>query len=431
LVVRGSRFYAFWRIKDSTGKSKAVCKALRNEHGAPITTRPEAEKAKAELMQIVAKQNRVAALRSIQHEIDDTQADIQRLQNKEHPALSLVQTWSAFLKSPERRDCGKSTLQQYEIKWRQFHEWMEHDHPEAKLLRDVTGAMANEYMASLNHGKTAPSTYNFSLHTLRYVFKVLKDEAKLPENVWLKSKLKTLITHSRRELTLDELKQVCGRAQGELKTLFAVGLYTGLRLGDCATLKWSEVDLRRLQVKRIPNKTARRCPRPVTIPIHPVLAQMLADIPANERDKVYVLPKTASTYLKRSRSLVTRGIQSHFQDCGIETQLPRENGSRPIVSVGFHSLRHTFVSLARESGAALSIVESIVGHSSPAMTQHYTHTSELAASNAVALLPNVTSDTATPSKPTGRTWRELLRETIESMTTKNVRAKKSAALALL
>jgi hypothetical protein len=87
--------------------------------------------------------------------------------------------------------------------------------------------------------------------------------------------------------------------------------------------------------------------------------------------------------------------------------------------------------MAREAGAALSIVESIVGHSSASMTQHYTHTSELAASSAIGLLPNVTSDTATPPKPTGRTWRELLRETIESMTTKNVREKKAAALALL
>jgi integrase len=430
LLVRGRNFYAFWRVKDSTNKSKAICKALRDEHGAAVTTRPEAEKAKARLMAIVVKQDQVETLRSIAHVIDDTQADIKRLHDEKHPPLSLVQTWSAFLKSPERRDCSKASLQQYESKWSQFHEWMEREHPEAKFLRDVTGNCASEYMQSLNHGKLAPATYHFALFTLRYMFKTLKDEARLTENVWLKPKPKTNIGHSRRELTVDELTRVCRTATGEMKVLFAVGTYTGLRLGDCATLKWNEVDLRRLQIKRVPNKNARRCPRPITIPIHPVLAQMLADIPANERDRVYVLPKTASTFLSPSKSCVTRSIQKHFEACGIETQLPRETGQRPIVSVGFHSLRHTLVSMMREANAPLSVVENLVGHHSVDMTRHYTHTSELAASNAVNLLADVVGD-VDAMKPAKRTRDDLLREAIESMTAKNLRAKKSAALKLL
>jgi integrase len=429
LVVRGNNFYAFWRVKDSTGKSKAVCRALRDEHGAAITTRPEAEKAKARLMEIVHKEKQVETLRSIAHKIDDTQADIQRLHDKEHPPLSLAQTWSAFLRSTERRDCSKATLEQYEIKWRQFHEWMEREHPKNVSLCNVTGAIAGEYMQSLNHGKTAPATYNFALFTLRYVFKTLKDEAKLPDNIWLKQKTKTNIGHSRRELTVDELNRACRTATGEMKVMFAIGIYTGLRLGDAATLKWGEVDLRRLQIKRVPNKIARRCPRPITIPIHPVLAQMLADIPANERDKVYILPETARVYNGAARSCVARSIQKHFASCGIETQLPRENGSRPVVSVGFHSLRHTLVSMMREANAPLSVVENLVGHHSVDMTRHYTHVSELAASNAVALLPDVSSDVA--AKPAVRSRDDSLREIIESQTAGNWREKKAAALAML
>jgi Phage integrase family len=61
--------------------------------------------------------------------------------------------------------------------------------------------------------------------------------------------------------------------------------------------------------------------------------------------------------------------------------------TRAVVEVGFHSLRHTFVSLCRESNAPLAVVESIVGHSNPAMTRHYTHVGELAAGQAVAALP--------------------------------------------
>jgi hypothetical protein len=37
--------------------------------------------------------------------------------------------------------------------------------------------------------------------------------------------------HSRREPTVDELQNVCQSALGELRTLLALGVYSGLRLG--------------------------------------------------------------------------------------------------------------------------------------------------------------------------------------------------------
>ena len=355
LVVRGKNFYAFWRVKSTDDKTKAVCKALRDEHGAPITTRPEAEKAKALLMGIVVKQNQVEILRSIQHTIDDKQADIKRLQDEQHPPLALTQAWTAFLRSTQRHDCSKSTLNFYEIRFTMFQKWIEREHPEVKSLRDITRPMAEAYLETLNHGTLAPATFNYHLKTLKYVFKILHDDARLTENVWAKAQARTLIQHGRREFTVDELRKICTSATGELKLLFAVGLYCGLRLGDAATLRWNEVDLRRGQIRRIPNKTKRQGGKVVLIPIHPVLAEMLVSIPANERD-VYVLPGCAKTYLSPARTRLVKSIQAHLRSCGVETTEAREIGSRPIVRAGFHSLRHSFVSLCRESGAPLSVV---------------------------------------------------------------------------
>jgi hypothetical protein len=122
---------------------------------------------------------------------------------------------------------------------------------------------------------------------------------------------------------------------------------------------------------------------------------MLADTGAGDRAE-YVLPDTAALYLKNSSALSKR-LHDHFERCGIKTHAPGTGGRgaglpRAVVEVGYHSLRHSFVSMCREAGAALSVVESIVGHSSPAMTRHYTHTSELAATAAVAALPGVMGD---------------------------------------
>ena len=194
---------------------------------------------------------------------------------------------------------------------------------------------------------------------------------------------------SRRELTVEELKRVCLSAQGEMRLLFALGLYTGLRLGDCATLKWGEVDLVRGVIRRIPNKTARRNPTPVLVPIHAVLRSMLEET-AKAKRSGFVLPGMAEQYTACPTDMAHE-IQAHFKANAITTAgESSDNRARTAVVVGFHSLRHTFVSLCREANAPLAVVEAIVGHSNPAMTRHYTHVSQEAATMAVAALPQLT-----------------------------------------
>jgi hypothetical protein len=130
-------------------------------------------------------------------------------------------------------------------------------------------------------------------------------------------------------------------------------------------------------------------------------------------------------------------VQSHFKACGIKvwqsgTGPDSKDSKRAVIEVGFHSLRHSFVSLCRESNAPLSVVESIVGHASPAMTRHYTHVGQLAASNAIAALPGVMGDSAPVEiKRTPEAILSEARAIAENIGAKNWREKKAALLALL
>ena len=49
--------------------------------------------------------------------------------------------------------------------------------------------------------------------------------------------------HRRRAFTLPELKKLLAVAGEEWPTMILVGIYTGLRLGDIASLTWANVDL--------------------------------------------------------------------------------------------------------------------------------------------------------------------------------------------
>jgi integrase len=57
-----------------------------------------------------------------------------------------------------------------------------------------------------------------------------------------------------------------------------------------------------------------------------------------------------------------------------------------LEGVGFHSLRHTFVTLMAERGTPLPVTMSLVGLMSARMTRHYTHISDNAAREAVEKL---------------------------------------------
>src|SRR5262249_38070469 len=157
--------------------------------------------------------------------------------------------------------------------------------------------------------------------------------AKLAGNPWEDIQRRRIVANSRRELTIDELRNVCQAAKGELRLLLALGVYSGLRLGDCATLRWGEVDLRRGVIRRVPNKTARRNPKPVIIPIHPILSGMLSETPVNQRGE-YVLPEMAALYAG-SVCAVTDRVQLHFKKCGIKLHKPGTGteGKRAVVEV--------------------------------------------------------------------------------------------------
>jgi integrase len=427
LFNRNGTFYVQWRFN-----GKLFSKALRDEQGHAITTRRSAVEAQAKFMAPFTVADETKALESIAGQLQGRKNELAVLEEEQNPATAIGKAWLEYLAAPNRPDSGEVTLRGYSFQFSAFAHWVAEQHPEAATLRDVTRAIAEEYAASLNHGRLSAGTFNKHLNLLKLVFRVLKVKGRVTVYPWEDIQRKRIMAQSRRELTIEELRTVCQSATGELRVLLGLGVYSGLRLGDCATLRWAEVDMARNIIRRVPNKTGRRHPKPVIVPIHPVLKSMLDTITPEQRGE-YVLPETAELYPRRPY-VITNIIQQHFLAHKIKTHKPGTGGKgkRAVVEVGFHSLRHTFVSLCRESNAPLAVVESIVGHSSPAMTRHYTHVGELAAGQAVALLPSVMGQ-AVPTAPAVNMESILsqAREMVQAMTAKNWRAAKTALLAML
>jgi integrase len=396
--------------------------------GQPIGNKRDAQEAQAVLMAGFRMGDETAALENIRAKLDVRKDELVKVAEADAGLLTVADAWDKYLAATNRPDSGEGTLGHYAGQWERFAGWMAKTHPESPSLRSVTPEIAAAYAVDLA-GSCSSSTFNKHVALLTLVFRVLAKPAMMVANPFAEVRRKRAVQHGRRELTIEELRRVCTEATGELRTLLALGTYTGLRLGDCATMNWSECDLVRGLIQRVPNKTARRTPKPVLVPIHGVLSVVLEETPEKAR-RGFILPESAALY-QRDAAALTKRIQKHLIACGVRTQVEgtgfvmvkgedgedvkQHSGKRAVVEVGFHSLRHTFVSLCREAGAPLSVVESIVGHSSPAMTRHYTHTGEAAARSAIALLPGMKEDAAPNPKRTPAARRARLLARVKKM----------------
>ena len=348
--------------------------------GKPVT---DLETAKAEQMRL-----RVPFITHTA--VDALRAELGRLENRQaieedqaDPPLTLDDAWAAFERSATRPECGDDTLRQHESNWRELLAWFRVLNPSGRFLREITEAVAGQYMTEFGRSGASANTYNKRICFFRMFFRVLSKHARLESNPFSDLALRRLHTHSRRALTKQELRTVLFSSDGEMKRLFWIGYYTGLRLGDCCTLRWAEVDLETCIIRRIQRKIKRRTD-PVIIGISPELFRLLSKV---EPKRGYVCPTYAERYLKSrsEQTNISREIQAFFNRCGIETKA--ETGlRRRAVEVGFHSLRHTYASIHAEKGTPQPVIQDNMGHANPAMTEHYQHISEETARKAAAAL---------------------------------------------
>lgn len=396
-----------------TGKPKRIWLATGE------STRRAAEAKAATLFAPFAARDAADRLAHIAGTVDAAKATAEALEDAAAPGIRIRDAFDAFERHPDQT-AGEKTLDQYRCQWGRFEAWMAKAHPDATTLRDVTPNHARAFMDKLAGEGATPNTWNKYRALLLQVFRTLAKDARLPSNPWAEIKPRKLQTVHRRALTVEELRTVCGQASGEMRVLLALGVYTGARLGDCATMTWGNVDLARGEIRYAPRKTASRTDgRTLTVPLHPVLTGILAETPSGKR-KGFVLPETARHYLDKGPANISQKVQAHFEACGLETAgEARGKRVRAPVEVGFHSMRHAAVTMLRDAGASMAAAMAITGHTSAAMLDVYTHAGADTVRAAVAALPAIGGDYVPPQSDADKLAR--IRELAATATPKNWR----------
>lgn len=283
--------------------------------------------------------------------------------------VPLSNVWNLYLTSNGRPDSGPHTLEGYRKAWADFVEHLiEQGYQNMRQVpQDAVGA----YVTTLR-GSVKANTFNKKVRALSLVWKVVGGAYGIsniipiatrdnPHAITLKKVSRDRVGF--RRLSDDELVNVLKHA-GEYRTLIMLGIYTGLRLHDCACLRVNEVKLDKGVIVRCAEKTKHSSGKVV---FSPIFAPLHDELSAVLNGTEYVQPELAARYDK-DRTSLSKSVARVFRKAGVETT---EDGK-----VGFHSLRHTWASLMAESGVQPSVVQANLGHSSPAMTEYYSHVDE-------------------------------------------------------
>jgi integrase len=240
---------------------------------------------------------------------------------------------------------------------------------------------------------SAPATANGQLQVVKMLFKAARRDGFLLDDPAESVKpAKRMATFERRAFTIDELRAIIALANDEWRSLIKFGLYTGQRLGDLATLTWSQVDLERDEVRLTPRKTNK----PLLIPIAGPLREHLLSLTTGDNPRSPIHPRALATMTAcHGRvSMLSKAFAEMLIAAGLRVPLRTpggvgRSGKRAGYALSFHSLRHTAVSLMKDAGVPDAVVMALVGHDSKAMSQHYTHVGIEALAKAARSMPEI------------------------------------------
>ena len=320
--------------------------------------------------------------------LDAMIAEERRRLAAELDALPFMRYWREYAASPAAQRLEKRQFSQRRKAWESFSRWLNDAHPEIRDLKAVTRRTGEDYLDFLKTD-LSNSTCNSYASWLRDVFWHFLREAGAKFNPWDAVGNLPYDTQRRRDLSPEEIGSLIDTAKskgGEWALLFRLAAYTGMRLGECCRLEWKNIDLEKGLVQVVPHKTRGIVgDRPVTIPLHRELKKCLLAIPCRLRWGA-VLPAIAKIYRERRHQL-NKELNDIFDATGIERQTTVEGRKRKVCHASFHSLRHSFVSMAANMGVSLDVVRALVGHETTGMTRHYYHAQESLMRRAVGAIP--------------------------------------------
>jgi integrase len=239
-------------------------------------------------------------------------------------------------------------------------------------LRDIDADAADEFIESREH--LNEKTINNHLTLLIAMLNEAKERGWLAAVPRIRKFKIALFSKDYSWLrTRDEIARflLAAHDEGDLVfTLYATAVYTGMRAGELAGLKWDAIDfVQRLIIVHAsfggPTKGGDVRYVPILDPLLPVLREWRLRCPG-----VFVFPNQAGNMQCASARVFQETLHRVLDAAGFP-KVQRDGRTRWYIR--FHDCRHSFASHWVLGGGDIFRLQKVLGHKSIQMTQRYAH----------------------------------------------------------
>ena len=240
---------------------------------------------------------------------------------------------------------------------------------EVNTPQSISPAMVRSWMASMTLIKMQPKSINRKISSLKSYFKFCLQQGILTANpaksiqvLKTRKRLPSYVEQDRMEELLQETV-FANDWTGKTEYLtVALLYYTGMRVSELVNLKISQIDLARNQIKVLGKGNKERI-----IPISPDTVSRITDYQKEKEIQFAAIITDKLLLSLKGKPLSARQIYDIVKK-HLSTVTTAEKKSP-------HVLRHSFATHLTSNGAELNAVKELLGHSSLAATQVYTHNS--------------------------------------------------------
>lgn len=358
-------------------------KGIKKAKSTNETNYNKACKVAERITRMTREEKEIDALKNLENKIAE-KTSILNEEKKRGDGILLDDLVDIYERSLVSADLAESSKEVYVKFINRFINWVKLYDKSILEMNQIDKNIATTYMTCLA-SEASSNIFNNTLIILKKIWNTFKDRANISVNPWSDIPKRKAEISNRQDLTREELFKLLSyvRDDEDMLCLFSLAIYTGLRLGDCCNIKWSNIDLAQKIITITPAKT-KRYTKNIVIPIQKDLFKILLLKWEKKGENELVMPKIANNYKTRNIGWRIRNI---FHNCGIKT-FEVVNGRVKILK-SFHSFRHTFVSMNINNNMSPLLIQKLVGHSAMNMTQHYFHANQTAMVNGLNQMPNL------------------------------------------
>lgn len=277
---------------------------------------------------------------------------------------SYIRSFLQFLRFEKRY--SPHTITAYEGDLAGFFGYLDTHFREEDLAR-IDHHMVRSWLATLMAEGLSPRAVNRKISSLKSFFKYHLKTGQIASTPMARvvspksgSRLPEFVKEEDTDRMLQGLAAGTEDWQGwNARLLITVFYATGMRLSELLNLKEQQVDMYRSQVKVLGKGNKER--------VIPLAAEVLALIRAYKEEKRRLFPEPGETLLVTEKG---KKLYPRYAWALVNRYLGE---SSSLSKKSPHVLRHTFATHLMNNGADLNAVKELLGHSSLATTQIYTH----------------------------------------------------------